>query len=167
MIQATNPATLPLRDIHLPDPVFWWPLAPGWWILLLLIIVTGSLIVFFIRRRRNHRSSAVYLAKQELERIKNEFVLNQDKLILVKELSELIRRLSISISKREEAASLTGQDWLNFLDQYTENKLFSSGIGRIFLEAPYQARPDYKSNELISLISSWIESVSSSKRNQK
>ena len=29
--------TLPLRDLHLPEPVGWWPPAPGWWILLLLV----------------------------------------------------------------------------------------------------------------------------------
>ncbi len=165
-MQGTDPATLALRDIHLPDPVSWWPLAPGWWILLLSTIVTGSMIVYFIRRRRSQRSSAVYLAKQELDRIKNEFVLNQDKSILVKELSELIRRLSISVFKRDETASLTGQDWLEFLDQDTENKLFSNGTGRILIEAPYQARPDFDSTELLHLISEWIESVSSSKRKQ-
>ena len=22
---------LPLRDLHLPDAIGWWPLAPGWW----------------------------------------------------------------------------------------------------------------------------------------
>jgi len=166
-MQTTDPATLPLRDIHLPDPVSWWPLAPGWWVLLLLIIVAGSLIVFFIQRHRNYRSSAVYLAKQELERIKDEFVFTQDKLILVKEISELIRRLSISLFKRDETASLTGKEWLEFLDQQTENKHFSSGVGFILIEAPYQAKPDYESSDLISLTSSWIESVSSSKRKQK
>ena len=166
-MEETDPAALPLRDIHLPDPVSLWPPAPGWWILVLLIIVIGSLIVFFIRRRRNLRTSAVYLARQELERIKNEFVSNQDKTILVKELSELIRRLSISIFKRDVAASLTGQNWLEFLDQYVENKLFSSGIGRILIEAPYQATPNYDSAELLHLISSWIESVGSNKRDQK
>ena len=166
-MEETDPAALPLRDIHLPDPVSLWPPAPGWWILVLLIIVIGSLIVFFIRRRRNLRTSAVYLARQELERIKNEFVSNQDKSILVKELSELIRRLSISIFKRDVAASLTGQNWLEFLDQYVENKLFSSGIGRILIEAPYQDTPNYDSAELLHLISSWIESVGSNKRDQK
>jgi uncharacterized protein DUF4381 len=163
---GTDPTTLPLRDIHLPDPISWWPFAPGWWVLLLLIIVTGSLIVFFIRRRRHYRTSAVYLARQELDSIKNEFVLNQDKSILVKKLSELIRRLSISIFKRGEAASLTGQDWLGFLDQCVENNLFSNGIGRVLIEAPYQDKPDYDSTELITLISTWIESVSHRKRKQ-
>jgi len=166
-MQGTEPAALALRDIHFPAPISWWPPAPGWWILLLLMVVTGSLIVFCIQRYHNFRSSAVYLAKQELERIKNEFVLNQDKSNLVKELSELIRRLSISFFKRDKTASLTGKEWLEFLDQYTENKLFSNGIGRIFIEAPYQAKPDYDSADLISLTSSWIDSVSSSKRNRK
>ena len=32
---------LPLRDLHLPEAVGWWPLAPGWWGV--IAVVTASL----------------------------------------------------------------------------------------------------------------------------
>jgi hypothetical protein len=35
---------LPLKDIHLPDAISWWPPAIGWW---LIIILMPLLIVFF------------------------------------------------------------------------------------------------------------------------
>ena len=100
MMQGSDPASLPLRDIHLPDPVSWWPLAPGWWALLLLLVIFVLSTTYFIRRYRNHKISALYLAKQELARIETDFNINQDKSNLIKELSELIRRLSISIFPR-------------------------------------------------------------------
>ncbi len=156
-MQATDPTTLALRDIHLPDSILWWPLAPGWWILLLLIIITVASVFFLIQHRRKHRTSAVTLAKQELERIENEFNSNQDKSILVKEISELIRRVSISLFKRDESASLTGQDWLLFLDNLNDGESFSNGIGRVLIEAPYQAKADYDATELLNLTSSWID----------
>ena len=31
-----DPELLPLRDLHLPEMVGWWPLAPGWWFLIAL-----------------------------------------------------------------------------------------------------------------------------------
>lgn len=163
-MEGTDPTSLPLRDIHLPDPVSWWPLAPGWWILLLTVIVTIFLIIYFVRRRRNYKLSALYLAKQELARIKTTFDNNQDKKNLVKELSELIRRLSISICHRQEAAALTGQDWLEFLDRYSGKDKFNSDTGRILIEAPYQANPEFNSNDLIDLVSSWLDAVAKSKR---
>ncbi len=159
MTQTTDPATLALRDIHLPDSVLWWPPAPGWWILLSLIIIIIVTVFFLVRHRRKHRSSAVTLAKQELERIENEFNSNQDKSILVKEISELIRRVSISLFKRDESASLTGQDWLLFLDNLNNDNSFSNGIGRVLIEAPYQAKADYDASELLNLTSSWIDAA--------
>ncbi len=163
-MEGSDPTSLPLRDIHLPDPVSWWPLAPGWWVLLLIVIVTVCVIIYFIRRRRNYKLSALYLAKLELVRIKNTFDNNQDKSNLVKELSELIRRLSISICHREEAAALTGEDWLEFLDRYSDKDKFNSDTGRILIEAPYQANPEFNSNDLIDLVSSWLDAVAKSKR---
>ncbi len=159
MMQGSDPASLPLRDIHLPDPVSWWPLAPGWWALLLLLVIFVLSTTYFIRRYRNHKISALYLAKQELARIETDFNINQDKSNLIKELSELIRRLSISIFPREESAGLTGEEWLKFLDQYSDKNEFDNGIGRVLIEAPYQADPEFNSNELLALIGSWVESV--------
>ncbi len=167
-MQETNPATLALRDIHLPDTSLWWPLAPGWWILLMLIIISTATIYYLIRRRRNHRLSTMYLANKELEQIKTNFKIENNKSSLIKELSELIRRVSISLFKRDESASLTGDDWLLFLDQLYGDTSFSNGIGRVLIEAPYQAKPDYDEQQLLQLISSLIDSVSKShKRNQK
>lgn len=158
-MQGTDPATLPLRDIHLPNSVLWWPPAPGWWILLFLILLIAVSVFLFIRRRREQRLSAIYLAKQELNRIENEFQLKQDKSVLVKELSELIRRVSISLFNRNESASLTGNDWLLFLDDLNGDQSFTKGIGRVLIEAPYQAKPDYDEKELLKLISTWLDSA--------
>ena len=41
-----------LRDIHLPDPVSIWPLAPGWWALMILVPVLYFLIRFIVRKVR-------------------------------------------------------------------------------------------------------------------
>ena len=34
-----NENALPLRDLHLPDAIGWWPLAPGWWVLIALSLL--------------------------------------------------------------------------------------------------------------------------------
>ncbi|GJM05283.1 MAG: hypothetical protein DHS20C09_12740 [marine bacterium B5-7] len=166
-MQGTDPSSLPLRDIHLPDAVSWWPLAPGWWALIILLGIVLLLTMYLIRRYRNHKISAFFLAKQELERIKTDFNINQNKSNLVKELSELIRRLSISILPRQESAGLTGVEWLRFLDQYSDKNEFENGIGRVLIEAPYQADPEFNSDKLIQLISMWIETVGKRKRVKK
>ena len=158
--QTVNGAdALPLRDIHLPDSSLWWPPAPGWWILLFLIIVTCAAVYFFLSQRKKKRLSAMYLAKQELERIEHAFAKEKDKSKLVKELSELIRRISISLFQRNESASLTGKEWLLFLDDLNGDDSFSNGIGKVLIEAPYQSEPNYDEQALLQLISNWIESV--------
>lgn len=152
---------LALRDIHLPETSLWWPPAPGWWILLVLIIILIVTVYYFLQRVKKKKLSAIYLAKQELDNINKDFAVKKDKSKLIKELSELIRRVTISVYNRNESASLTGEDWLLFLDNLNGDDAFSNGIGRVLIEAPYQAKPDYDENALLILISNWIESVNS------
>ena len=33
---------LPLRDLHLPAEVGWWPLAPGWWVLIAIVAALAA-----------------------------------------------------------------------------------------------------------------------------
>ena len=165
--QAVNSVNeLALRDIHLPDSTLWWAPAPGWWILLFLIIVIITSIYFFLRQRKKKRLSALYLAKQELDRIEKSFSSEKDKSKLIKELSELIRRVSISVFHRNESASLTGKEWLLFLDDLMDNDSFSNGIGKVLIEAPYQAAPTYDEQALLQLISNWMDSVQKNNANQ-
>ena len=50
--QAANPLDQ-LRDIHLPEAIGWWPLAPGWWLLIILVCLgLITLARLFLRRRQ-------------------------------------------------------------------------------------------------------------------
>ena len=160
MIAPSDPKNLPLRDIHLPDPVSWWPLAPGWWLLALLCIAAVSLCFLLWRRRQRYLSSAFYQAKTELERIRWKFDLDQNATGLTEELSILLRRISISLYGRRQTASLVGQDWLLFLDQHGGGGAFSNGAGRVLIDAPYRpVSGNINAEALLQLVSDWIETL--------
>ena len=47
-----DPTQIPLRGLHFPEPISWWPLAPGWWLLLaIFLVVLGLLLRSWLRRR--------------------------------------------------------------------------------------------------------------------
>ena len=152
---------LALRDIHMPEAVSWWPPAPGWWGLLGLILLLVILLIFVRswRRRRRLRNSAV----EELTRICDAFKQHHDALRLVRELSVLLRRIAISYFPRTDVASLTGDDWLRFLDKrgaITDSEQgFLNGPGKILNSGPYQARLDVDTHALIVLCRRWVETL--------
>jgi len=162
-----DPSQLPLRDIHLPEPVSWWPLAIGWWLVLAFSLLTISLCVWLYLRRRRRRLSAAYLAKLELKAVHERYRQNEDVRLLAGELSVLLRRMSISAYPREEAAGLTGENWLRHLDRPLPEKPFTSGIGRILIDAPYRrnVRID-EIDSLFKLCETWIDAVAGGKGKQ-
>lgn len=156
-----NEPTLNLRDIHLPDPVSWWPIAPGWWLLIITVFIT-AVIIFLFRK--------IYRSKQlkrdihaELDVIKQQFQKTENRSQLAKSLSILLRRASISFYPAKNIAGLTGENWLAYLDSTNANpikdKKFQSETGQALLTAPYlpeNATLDFDTQGLINLCESWL-----------
>lgn len=160
----TDPLELPLRDIHLPGEIPWWPPAPGWWILASLIItaMVGGWLLY--QRHRQFKLSATRLARVELQAIISQYESAKDPVELLRELSVLLRRLSISLFPRTEVASLTGLAWLEFLDHQTPHKHFTSASGRLLTEAPYRREVTADEAELVLKFSQdWISTVAAGK----
>jgi len=134
-----QPQQLPLRDIHLPEPIGWWPPALGWWLLLGTICGLG-LALFLLRRwLRKRRKEPKRIARREFEKLQTEYQQQRDPKMLVEKISILLRRLYISSYPRTEVAGLTGEAWLEFLDKQLGSPQFTQGHGRCLIEAPYQA----------------------------
>lgn len=160
-----DPLDLPLRDIHLPDAVGLWPLAYGWWVLIFILLSMVLITVFLYYRNKRNRLSAITLAKKELAEIQDAFSRDNNSEQLVRQVSILMRRLAISLFPRTDVAHLTGQGWLNFLDQCVEGDPFSGGEGRILIDAPY--RQNFESEDIETVVrycSQWIDAVARSQK---
>ena len=153
---------LPLRDIHLPEAIGWWPPAVGWW--LVLGLLASLILAFFLLRHwlRRRRKEPQRIARRELKKLQTEYQQHQNSQTLVEEISILLRRLYISSYPRAEVASLTGEAWLQFLDKQLEkSEQFTQGEGRCLIEAPYQPNWDINSEALLELCQALVNKKSS------
>ncbi len=162
-VQQHNPMTSAsgfdpsqLADIHLPEAVSHWP-APGWWISLLLIL-TLITALWLWKKQRNKNPAIIEArklkrlkteAQRELDRLEQQFKEQQNAHQSVELLSVFLRRLVLSLYKREQVASLTNEQWLELLDQLSAGQDFSSRFKYLLLEAPYQSPDTAIDSELL------------------
>ncbi|MEM9402619.1 MAG: DUF4381 domain-containing protein [Pseudomonadota bacterium] len=132
-----NPADIPIRDLHLPPEIGWWPLAPGWWVLLAIAVILVALALRALRRRLS-ASRARRFALRQLEQAKVEYQTHGNLVMLGTTLSELLRRTMLAYAPRAEVAGLSGDAWAAWLDRGLPQPLFSKGEGRAMLELPYR-----------------------------
>ena len=114
----SDPADLSnLRDIVVPPEVALWPPAPGWWILLAGGIAIATIFAGMIiaRYRHNAYRRAALAALDTAE---------------AGDISTILKRAALAAWPRAEVASLTGADWLAFLDRTARSDVFSRGVGR-------------------------------------
>jgi len=147
-----DPQTLPLRDIHLPDPVSWWPPAVGWWLMAGLILLLGTAFAWWWRRWLGGRYRR--LALRELEQLQQLPVTEQ-----IAALSRLLRQTALCHFPRAECAGLHGEDWLKFLDRPFKDQPFSQGAGRCLLDAPYRPHSSIDDDELLELCRRWLKQL--------
>jgi hypothetical protein len=145
--------SLDLRDIHAAAAPELWPLAPGWWLLAIIVLAALTisswwLITIWRQRRRKVRILGELDALAE--RTPAEAATHT---------SILLRRVALMRFKRIDVASLTGADWLAFLDHSGGNGGFVDGPGKVLATMPYSAaaNADVNNDALLSLARQWIE----------
>nr|WP_321442553.1 DUF4381 domain-containing protein [uncultured Cohaesibacter sp.] len=135
-----------LRDIHLPQPIGWWPLAPGWWALIALVClaIVAAIVWTWMRRR-----SARFIALRELEAINSE---REDEFLT--QLSSLLRR----VARRRSAGAdvLTGEAWSAFLMEGKDG--MSRDSASLLATGPYgpPANQNFEPEALRAETATWI-----------
>jgi len=159
-----NPTPDPLaglRDIHLPEAVSFWPLAPGWWLVAAGLVALG-VAALWLRHRR--RESVRRAAVGELEALRTDYERDGDGAALAERLSALLRRVALVRFGRARVAPLHGEGWRAFLAETGRRAGFPSELAARLEQTVYagpNAQPEPEEVTAWLLASRrWIRSVS-------
>jgi hypothetical protein len=129
--------SLVLRDIHDLDAIPWWPLAPGWWwvigLVVLILLVAG--VRYWIRYSGvipGWRGDA----RRQLRTLKKA-LRKDDPRDVAGRLSILLRRIAMARGGRRQAAGLSGDNWLAWLEQNDSSDFSWMQHGQVLTQAPY------------------------------
>ena len=150
-----------LQPIILPPPVSNWPPAPGWWLLCLLLLICIATYVLLRTRRQSTqaipnidplRASAL----EQLHALHKPYGGEQAGPWL-QHINKLLKRLCASRYPDSASHTLSGRQWLTFLD----SRCPAAGLSRwmILVQGAYQpdCRLDDKSiTQLQQSIEIWI-----------
>lgn len=123
-----------LRDIRLPQPIGWWPLAPGWWALSALVLVLlAAVLAWSILHRRTRRFAAL----REFAALRDRLETEGDAGVAT-DLAALIRRVALSAQGRH-LARLSEASWAGALAEGRSG--LPPEVAALIAEAPY-LRPE-------------------------
>jgi len=152
-----DPAEIPLRDIHLPEPVSWWPPAPGWWWLAGFVVLVAVVAAFGWWRRR--RGRIVRAAQAEFLAISQHYAETADPHELVRQLSRLARRCALALADDRNVAAATGADWQNVLARVTTSGSVDDWLRATLVEAPYRRASDIDGARLLAAFEHWLHDL--------
>lgn len=142
-----------LRDIHLPDAVSWWPLAPGWWLLAVLVVALALLA--WHRLSRPGRKPLRALSLDELARIRAAVDAGEDGHAALNELAGLLRRILISYRGRDGYADSTGTAWAAQLRELSPAGFTDADL-ELLVAARYRREVDADLAALLDACERWI-----------
>ena len=115
-------------EVASPGAISWLPQTPGWlWVGLVLLAVLGRYGWRRLRhwyRNRYRREAAARL--QQLAA-----TADQGEPALIAEINRLLKLTALAAFSREQVASLSGEDWVAFLNQQCAAPPFSTEQGRL------------------------------------
>ncbi len=148
---------IPLRDIHLPEAVSWWPPALGWWLSGIALIALMLGLIFLLRwiKHKPLRKLAVI----EFRNIVEKYDQQHDARQLLGQLSTLLRRVLMSYQGRNSGAAVTGDDWIKQLNILAAKNCFSAEQEALLSQGQFQRELDFDSMALINSCESWIKTL--------
>ena len=161
-MKSSDPASLQnLNDIVMPAATGWWPLANGWYFLIGLLLV--ALVWFGYRSRRTWLSNRYRRAAlQELQLLTEDVTGVENRMTGLRQLPVLLKRTALSAYPRNDVASLSGENWHQFLNSTAKGPLFTEELFVTLDDLSY-TRVELSDNDsrdvsaLISASKQWIK----------
>jgi hypothetical protein len=152
---AEGDALAQLKDIHLPPPIGWWPLAPGWYVVMSLIFIWVVCCLYCAYQRYlNGRPKKQALVLLDLYAI--QYAKEGTTQATSARISELLKRVALVYYPRQQVASIHGQEWIDFLNT-TSKKLDFESVKTMLLDSPFKPNEPINLNPLITLAKLWIK----------
>ena len=158
----TNPSLDDLKDIVDINGVPWWPPAPIWWAIAAIALFSVLYCCYRLSKYIAFKNSWRHtIFKQLLLLEKN--VYDSPASEQIADLSKYIRLINVRKFGRADCASLTGDNWINWLNSHDPKKYDWSQHKDILLsQYQYPNRHDDKlSNEILKItgaIKIWLKS---------
>jgi cbb3-type cytochrome oxidase subunit 3 len=160
--EISNSGLEKLHEILLPEPVSWTPHTIGWYVVLGLVLIAAGWWVYR-RLRRFQKNRYRRLALAELAVIEGELQRPERRAKALSEIPVLLKWTALAAFPRSDVASLSGEQWLTFLDKTMGGKDFTEGDGRLLPELAYAPAlgianlSDGRVGNLLQLTRRWIE----------
>ena len=137
-----------LKDITIPLQPEWWPPAPGWWLLLVLGIFLLVRLVQLLKRTidKKHPFKQARMATLAHHQAFIANTIHSEE--YVEQLNQLLKRVVLHAQEGSKAASLSGQKWLNYLDDISKSTGFSAGQGNALGDMRYRKNTQSELSEL-------------------
>jgi len=150
-----------LNDIVLPEAIAYTPQTLGWYLLLAAIVAIAAWIVV-----ARHRSTVANRYRREalgeLAFIQSDLESDETRAGALARIPVLLKRVAVSVTERTDAASLSGEAWLAYLDDAYGGDGFTTGAGRLLPILAYQSPEqlmtvtDQQAADLVELARTWI-----------
>lgn len=156
-----DPNDIPLRDIHLPEAISWWPPATGWWLMLALLIAAAVLVWMYLRKQTHNHQQKIL---QSLQTIEDQFKADGDKHRLARQISVLARQVTLLQYQDDssEQRALIGDGWTGIWQQRFAGEMMSNDeLHRALNIAPYREQEEIDGEKLIAAFRQSVTSVAS------
>ncbi|MFT4863654.1 MAG: hypothetical protein ACI95C_002888 [Pseudohongiellaceae bacterium] len=158
-----------LADIHLPEPVNFWPPAPGWWILaalLLALAIWGATKGLAAARYQKIKAHAL----AELDRCYQAYASNSDlerntlQLHFVNDANSVFKRVALYHFDSADIASLGGSRWVDFMKRTGNAQLLDDQIAEALSFGRFRTKIDVDVDKFYDFGKQWIGSLYLSQR---